>query len=113
MSGQTLAPYMLPLPEWDKVCHTIAFAAGAAILALALHRTTKLPLPKLVPLVIVLISIFGATDEWHQLYTPNRSGADVFDWLADTVGATLGVLLYVGNRVKTRESTRGTAPTRD
>ena len=100
ISGQSLEPYMLHFRFWDKVCHAIAFASGAVILAMALHKTTSLPPRALVLLVIVVISIFGATDEWHQLGTPGRSGADVFDWLADTLGATLGALVnYAGNRV--------------
>ena len=32
-------------------------------------------------------------DEFHQLFTPGRSGGDVGDWIADTFGAFCGVLL--------------------
>ena len=41
------------------------------------------------------LCVFGAVDEIHQLYTPNRSGADVFDWSADTLGALTGALLTI------------------
>src|SRR5438067_8378823 len=90
MSSGRLEPWMLRIPHWDKVCHTGAFAAGALILTLALRTSTAMPMHKIVPLVILVISIFGATDEWHQLYTPSRSGGDVFHWPADTLGATGG-----------------------
>lgn len=40
----------------------------------------------------VLLSAWGALDELHQLFIPDRS-AEVGDWLADTVGASLGLLL--------------------
>ncbi|MBF0584235.1 MAG: VanZ family protein [Magnetococcales bacterium] len=31
---------------------------------------------------------FGATDEWHQSFVPGRQ-ADLWDWVADAVGAAL------------------------
>ena len=34
----------------------------------------------------VVASLYGAFDEWHQLYVPGRS-ADWFDVLADAIGA--------------------------
>ena len=44
-------------------------------------------------LTVALISVFGMLDEFHQLFTPGRSGGDVGDWIADTFGAFCGVLL--------------------
>ena len=41
---------------------------------------------------LVAISSFGALDEWHQQFVPGRS-QDRADWLADTVGAGLGIML--------------------
>jgi VanZ family protein len=41
---------------------------------------------------LVAISSFGALDEWHQQFVPGRS-QDRSDWLADTVGAALGITL--------------------
>lgn len=38
-------------------------------------------------------SLYGVTDEWHQYYVPGRF-ADVYDWLADTLGAFLAAALY-------------------
>jgi VanZ family protein len=37
--------------------------------------------------------VIGATDEYHQSFTPGRSGNDVGDWLADLSGASAGALL--------------------
>jgi VanZ family protein len=42
---------------------------------------------------IALTSVYGASDEWHQLYTPLRS-ADVRDWLADTIGGMAGAASF-------------------
>jgi VanZ family protein len=47
-------------------------------------------------ITIVAISAFGALDEYHQLSTPGRSGGDLGDWTADTLGAMVGVLLVIG-----------------
>jgi VanZ family protein len=90
MSGKQIEPWMLKVPQWDKVCHATAFATGAVILTIALRVSTALPMWKIVLTVIAVISFFGVTDEWHQKFTPGRSAMDVFDWLADTLGATLG-----------------------
>ena len=41
------------------------------------------------------MSLFGATDEWHQSFVPGRA-SEVKDWVADTLGAALAVSLYAG-----------------
>ncbi len=76
---------------WDKAAHCLAFAVGAVVLAIALRISTEWPWKKVALVAVLAISLFGATDEWHQLYTPKRSGADPADWLADTIGAVIGV----------------------
>jgi hypothetical protein len=45
-------------------------------------------------LAVLIVSVFGVTDEWHQSFVPGRD-CDVLDWLADTTGAALAVTLYV------------------
>lgn len=42
---------------------------------------------------ILIVSLYGVSDEWHQSFTPGRS-VEVADWAADTLGATLAVVLY-------------------
>jgi VanZ family protein len=44
---------------------------------------------------LLIVSGFGASDEWHQSFVPGRS-SDVMDWIADTLGAGLAVTLYAG-----------------
>jgi VanZ family protein len=39
------------------------------------------------------VSVFGATDEWHQGFIPGRDSS-VMDWMADTIGAALAVTVY-------------------
>lgn len=46
-------------------------------------------------LAIGITSLYGASDEIHQLFTPNRS-VEILDWLADTLGAvTAGFFWHV------------------
>jgi VanZ family protein len=79
------------LEFWDKAEHFFAFAAGAANLALALRWGTLWTAARIALFTIVAISLFGAVDEVHQLFTPGRSGGDILDWTADTLGAAAGV----------------------
>jgi len=37
----------------------------------------------------VFTAVYGASDEWHQFYVPERL-AEVRDVVADTIGGTLG-----------------------
>lgn len=41
---------------------------------------------------IAICSVYAITDEWHQLYVPERA-CDPMDWAVDTAGATLGALI--------------------
>lgn len=43
--------------------------------------------------VLAGMALLGALDEWHQRIVPGRS-ADPIDWLADVLGASLGVGLW-------------------
>ena len=96
---------------WDKAAHFTAFAVGAVLLALALRWNTAWPWPRIICVSIAAISIFGGTDEWHQLYTPKRSGADVGDWIADTLGAIVGApalaFSHARHQLKNRPAPRG------
>jgi VanZ family protein len=42
---------------------------------------------------LLLTSAYGASDEWHQSFTPGRS-VEFGDWLADTLGGALAIGLY-------------------
>jgi VanZ family protein len=42
---------------------------------------------------LVAVSAYGATDEWHQSFVPGRS-SELGDWIADTAGAALAIMLY-------------------
>jgi len=92
----SLSPSELPstaLLTWDKFNHFIAFAVGGWLTASAV-RLSRPPAPAAGPLVlaVVLVAAFGAFDEFVQLFTPGRTGADLADWIADFLGAIAGAL---------------------
>lgn len=93
MSSRTNIPepgFWLP-PYADKIMHGVLYAilsSLAYVWARAMHFT---PFRALL-LAIPLASIYGITDEWHQSYVPGRH-PDVYDWIADTVGAAWVVVL--------------------
>ena len=76
------------------LCNALRFhlkpegAAGALFVAQPVNA-----LSKWAPAVAAaLSSIYGVTDEFHQIFTPGRS-CDPMDWLVDTIAATLGALV--------------------
>ena len=87
---------------WDKINHFVAFAVGGwlAARALRLARPTASVLSSVL-LAAVLISAFGVLDESVQQFTPGRSGGDLYDWIADTLGALAGASL--GLRLTVRQ----------
>lgn len=93
----------------DKAAHALLYAGFGALWARAL--TNDRPLNKMIRgvLAIGLASAYGATDELHQMYVPQRS-ADAADWIADTAGAALGAaayLLLLGRIREPRPDSRG------
>ncbi len=78
----------------DKLVHALAFAVGGSLLGLALRHTTRLRGVRLFLGIVIAIGLFGAFDEIHQLFTPGRSGADFYDWIADMVGGSSAAFVY-------------------
>src|SRR5712691_8027371 len=76
-----------------RIAHLIAFG----LLGL-LARWAFDGLPRASLLAVLLVSVFGATDEWHQSFTPGRRAA-IDDWAIDTAAAALA--LYVWTRFPT------------
>ncbi|MFY8215032.1 MAG: VanZ family protein [Chthoniobacterales bacterium] len=76
----------------DKVAHFGLFFVGAFILAAAMRRSFHWSPWIIIICVTVLMSALGAVDEWHQLHTPGRSGGDLGDWIADSLGGIGGAI---------------------
>ena len=75
----------------DKLLHFLIFG----LLATVILRTRKLKQLRLRDLIIsvIIVSVYGIFDEVRQSFTPGRS-VEIGDWIADTVGASVAVILY-------------------
>lgn len=82
----------MPFDNADKVAHILIFTTGAFLLASAFHRSLGRWLVTTMILVFVAMILIGASDEFHQIYTPGRSGNDRGDLTADAIGALIGIL---------------------
>ena len=87
LSVENLPP--LNTPESDKVAHALLFGGLALTLGWGIRRAHPKASIRLVFLIpVVFASLFGATDELHQVFVPTRN-ADWWDLAADALGATL------------------------
>jgi VanZ family protein len=84
---------MLTQNSWDKALHFMEYGVLALLLCRAL-RGEALGWTAALTLAFVVTSAYGARDEWHQLFTVGRN-ADVRDWMADNVGAAIGLATFV------------------
>ena len=83
--GQVAGP---AINHFDKVAHFLVFG----LLATLVVRT---PVGwRHAWLAVLAASLFGLSDEFHQRFTPGRTVTPA-DWVADTLGALLAVVLYV------------------
>lgn len=94
LSSRSSYPFDVALPGFlDKVAHLAAFGVQAAFIDIAWRRThPALPLVRRRILIFIIVAVFSASDELHQRFVPGRS-CDVYDWLADALGAGLGLIL--------------------
>ena len=94
LSAQSHYPGGIQLPPpLDKFAHATVFGALALALDLALRHTAPgLPLYRRHLLILAIVSLYGASDEWHQLYVPGRA-CEFGDWVADTLGGALALAI--------------------
>ena len=77
----------------DKFNHFIAFAVGGWLTASALRLSRpQASVAGRIVLAVLLVAAFGALDEALQTFTPGRTGGDLYDWIADFLGAIAGAL---------------------
>ena len=77
----------LAFPHKDKLMHAGAYAIMAYAAWRAFRHHVE-PCAWLAVASICFASLYGVSDEFHQSFVVGRD-ADVWDWLADTVGAGL------------------------
>jgi VanZ family protein len=86
-------PFQAPELAWDKIGHVIAFG----LMQLVWYRAVRHELPRLSPgkqslLAALVASVLGGVLELYQGALPHRS-ADLYDLLADVVGAGLAAIV--------------------
>lgn len=78
-------------PGIDKVEHVTYFTLGGMGFLMAFRLAGRMQgKTAAIMLTVLFCSFVGILDEWHQLHVPGRTGGDVWDWLADTLGGFLG-----------------------
>jgi VanZ family protein len=78
----------------DKFEHLIAYLVGTFCFGMWLMP--RKPTWPAWWLLIVFAATSGGLDEFHQAFTPNRSGLDLLDWVADLVGGSLACFIVPG-----------------
>jgi VanZ family protein len=86
-------PEQIPkLPNIDKIFHFLAYAILGALFLRAFRALwPKNKMILLFFLSIMATSLYGISDELHQLYVPGRN-ASFLDITADTLGGIFGVI---------------------
>lgn len=84
----------------SSLAHFCEYAVLGALLAAALWHSVQWEGSATEPrrwsvalIAAALASFYGATDEFHQYFVPGRM-CDPVDWLVDTAGAAVGVVLF-------------------
>ncbi len=86
----------VPLPELgkntDKYMHFIAYGGLAFLLAALCSIKWKVGFTLMLR-VFLITALYGFLDELSQVPIPGRMG-DINDWVADLLGALMGILLF-------------------
>lgn len=80
--------------EIDKLVHMGVYGLLAALIYISLIHQNNFSVLSQNPVAwtIILTALYGASDEFHQTFVPNRSG-ELPDLLADIIGALLSILI--------------------
>ena len=78
----------------DKLVHMGVYGLLAALTYISLIHQEKYPflLKHAFLFTVIVCAFYGATDEFHQYFVPNRD-CEIWDWLADFLGAGIMILL--------------------
>jgi VanZ family protein len=91
LSDQPSLPVPMLFEYQDKLHHFIAYFI-MGIFAWRNFRHFVMSPIVVVVVSVVFCSFYGVSDEWHQSFVEGRH-SDFLDWLADTTGASVALLL--------------------
>jgi VanZ family protein len=99
-------------PFKDKVLHCLYFSGGAFCFVLGLLAASngRVKMVRALAWGLLFAATAGTLDEWHQTFTPGRSGNDPGDWLADSIGGLIGGWLAFLFLQRFRLPSRGRSP---
>jgi VanZ family protein len=93
VSSISLPTPPIKVPFSDKIVHVLEYAILGCLVYRACIGTPKILFFKNASSISILSStLYGLSDEIHQFFVPGRC-MDFFDFLADTIGACLAILL--------------------
>jgi len=94
---EQLPSFIIPLN--DKVIHGIEYGILGLLCFRAFERAGG-SIGSIHPFsfAVLTATLFGLSDEFHQSFVPLRH-TDPFDLLADSIGATFGILIWQGIRL--------------
>lgn len=97
LSSGTPAPENTPnIPHLDKIAHFgFFFGGGGLFCAWLSHQFENCKRLQSIVITTLIGSLVGVIDEYHQTFTPGRSGNDLGDWTADTLGSLTGAIVMV------------------
>jgi len=75
------------IPHFDKVVHFSVYGLLGTLACRAMPGRAG------AWWALIVVSAYGVTDEWHQYFVPGRS-TELEDWIADTAGAAIAILMY-------------------
>jgi VanZ family protein len=92
LSSQSTLPQPKGIFGVDKIQHFIAYFVLAVVVGLwfSPERWQKWAWKPFF-ISVAIAALYGIIDEVHQYFVPGRE-SDVWDWLADSIGAVLGSL---------------------
>jgi VanZ family protein len=91
LSSLQMPPGAGSVPDWAS--HGGVYAALAVLLCRGLAGGLRPASLGLVAAAALLATLYGITDEWHQMYVPHRT-AEVADVVKDLAGAVAGAALF-------------------
>ena len=103
LSSQSKLPLPNVIPSTDKLAHAITFGILGILFACSFKRIPedRYALIKRIVLITVMVMLYGASDETHQLFVEGRD-ASIADLIADTTGGLISVSIFYCISYRTR-----------
>jgi VanZ family protein len=101
LSSLSFPPSPDLFPAQDKAVHAVIFGLLAGFIFMGFKCERQYDSKKALMWALVLTSLYGVFDEFHQSFIPNRQ-VDALDWAADTFGAIVFVVGAVWLQARSR-----------